>query len=256
MAEVTNQTIKTQLEHRTIREFTGEPVPPEVFDQIIAAARQTASSSGMQACSVIRITDPCVKLAISEVSRQDYVGRAPELLIFLVDQRRNAEIVRESGHNAENAGDMDKFFQGFTDACLMAQSLTTAIEALGLGSVYLGSILNNPGKTIEILKLPKYTFPVLGVGFGYPAEKPQLKPRMPMEFRMFENSYEVYDGEYLEKLKGYDADMTTYYDLRDSNRRSDSFTNQVIMKFASGIPERRKIMQYIVSQGFDLKLED
>lgn len=256
MAETVNQTVASQLEHRTIREFTEEAVPRELLEEILAVARQTASSTGMQACSIIRVSDPQVKAGLAQVCRQEYVGRAPELLIFVVDQRRNAEILSECGGDPKSAGDMDKFFQGFTDACLMAQNVTTALESMGLGAVYLGSILNDPARTIQLLKLPQYTFPVLGIGFGFPNQKPQLKPRMPMALRVFENAYEVYEGQYADKLAAYDEEMTTYYDLRESNRRSDSFTKQVVAKFAGGIPERRRMMRYIVAQGFDLKLED
>ncbi len=256
MAGATNPTVESQLKHRSIREFTEEPVSTGLFDQIMAVARRTASSTGMQACSIIRITEQAVKDQLALVCGQDYVGRAPELLIFVVDQRRNAEIIKESGHDVEHAGDMDKFFQGFTDACLMAQNVTTALEALGLGSVYLGSILNDPPKTIEILNLPQYTFPVLGIGFGHPDQDPELKPRMPMELRVFENTYQVYDGQYLEKLKTYDEEMTTYYDLRASNHKTDSFTSQVISKLGGGLAQRKKMMQHIIAQGFDLKLND
>lgn len=256
MQDNTNQTVESQMAHRTIREFTNEPVPAALFDQIMAVAMRTASSTGMQACSIIRITDPAAKKALAQVCGQEYVSRAPELLIFVVDQRRNAQIITESGQSPANAGDMDKFFQGFTDACLMAQNVTTALESLGLGAVYLGSILNDPAKTIELLKLPQYTFPVLGIGFGYPNQAPQLKPRMPLAMRLFENTYEIFEGDYLEKLKDYDEEMTTYYDLRESNRRSDSFTRQVVAKFDGGIPERKKMMKHIMAQGFDLKLQD
>ncbi len=256
MIEGMNETIRTQLAHRTIREFTGEAVPPVIYDQIMAAARQTASSTGMQASSIIRITDPELKDQLAQVCNQEYVGRAPELWIFIVDTRRNQEILKETGGHPTDAGNMDKFFQGFTDACLMAQNVTTAIESLGLGAVYLGSILNDPVRTIELLKLPRMTFPVLGVAFGYPDQEPQLKPRMDMGLRVFENGYEVYDGEYLRLLRGYDEEMTTYYDIRESNQRSDSFTRQVGTRYAVKNPKRMAIVKYIRNQGFDLKLED
>lgn len=256
MLEGINETIRVQLDHRTIREFTKEPVPAEIREQIMAAARQTASSTGLQSSSVIRITDPSLKQELARVCDQDYVARAPELWIFIVDTRRNQEILKEAGGHAEGAANMDKFFQGFTDACLMAQNVTTAVESLGLGAVYLGSILNDPVRTIELLKLPRLTFPVVGVAFGHPDQKPQLKPRMAMDLRVFENGYKVYDGEYLERLKDYDEEMTTYYDLRESNRRSDSFTRQVVTKYAVGNPKRMAMMKHIRNQGFDLKLED
>ena len=49
----------------------------------------------------------------------------------------------------------------------MAQNVVVAAESLGIGTVYLGSILNDIEKLCELLKLPKYTFPVVGLALGY-----------------------------------------------------------------------------------------
>jgi Nitroreductase family. len=56
-----NDTIRTQLQHRTIREFEDKPVPEEILNQLIQVAARTATSNGMQACSVVRITDQAKK---------------------------------------------------------------------------------------------------------------------------------------------------------------------------------------------------
>ena len=58
-------------------------------------AVNAASSTGMQACSIIRVTDPEMKSKIAEICKQEYVARAPELLILIVDQYRNNQIAEE-----------------------------------------------------------------------------------------------------------------------------------------------------------------
>ena len=120
---------------------------------------------------------------------------------------------------------MDHFFASFTDACLMAQNVVNAAESLDLGTVYLGSILNDPVIMCGLLKLPKLTFPVLGLAIGYPNQEPQIKPKMEMKYRVFENSYEIFDN-YLEELKDYDEEMRTYYDLRDTNGQCVALNDQ------------------------------
>ena len=250
-----NLMLERQLNHRTIREFKDGGIPEEVFNKLIEVARRTPTSNGMQASSIIRVTDKEKRKKIADVCKQEYVARAPELLILIADQYRNYRIADEKGGYEPSARDMDRFFQGFTDAGLMAQNVNNAAESLGLGAVYLGSILNHPAKTIEVLGLPKYTFPVVGLGIGYPNQNPQQKPRMGMELRLFEDRYQSFPGEYLSRLNDYDQEMTTYYDLREANRRSDSFTLQVVQKLSGGIPERQAMMNQIVAQGFDLKLK-
>jgi nitroreductase len=52
-----NLMIQRQLNHRTIREFKNEGIPEEVFYKLIEVARRTPTSNGMQASSIIRVTD-------------------------------------------------------------------------------------------------------------------------------------------------------------------------------------------------------
>ena len=249
-----NEMIKRQLNHRTIREFQDKEIPNELFTTLLDVAQRTASSTGMQQCSIIRVTDPTLRKEIAQICNQEYVARAPELLIFIVDTYRNHQIGVEQGLDSENSGDMDRFFQGFTDAVLAAQNMVNAAEAMGLGTVYLGSILNDPNKLCELLKLPKYTFPVIGLGMGYPNQDPELKPRMDMKFRVFENKYEKMDN-YLELLADYDKEMQTYYDLRQANKPLDKFTTQVVGRLTNIIRKRQEMVNVIVDQGFDLKLK-
>jgi hypothetical protein len=149
---------------------------------------------------------------------------------------------------------MDRFFQGFTDACLTAQNIANAAEAADLGVMFLGSILNDAEKIIEILDLPELTMPVVGLGIGYPNQDPQLKPRMSMDLRLFENTYKKFD-DYLEETKDYDMEMQTYYDLREANKRVDSFSNQVVTKLINTIPKRSEMLKIMKKQGFDLNLD-
>ncbi|MBS7526309.1 NADPH-dependent oxidoreductase [Fusibacter paucivorans] len=241
--------LQSQLEHRTIRQFKQEPIPETLFDQLMAVARQTATSNGMQQYSIIRVTDPELKQSIAEICHQKYVARAPELLIFIADQHRNAQIAKEKAGSVFYASDMDRFFQGVTDACLAAQNVVNAAERIGLGAMFLGSILNDAEKLCELLKLPPLTFPVVGLGLGYPNQSPQLKPRMANTLKIFENSYQSFDS-YLTEIADYDEEMQTYYDLRNANKRVDSFSDQVVAKLQAVIDKRQDIMAIAKKQGF------
>ncbi|MGI6278982.1 MAG: NADPH-dependent oxidoreductase [Acutalibacteraceae bacterium] len=249
-----NETIKTQLSHRTIREFKDEKVPSEVFELLMEVARRTATSTGMQAASIIRITDKDLKSKIAEICNQEYVARAPELLIFVADQFRCGQIAKEKDGFEDTVKDMDHFLAAFTDACIMAQNIVVAAESMGLGAVYLGSILNDSQKICELLKLPQLTFPVVGLGLGYPNQNPQLKPRMDMKLRLFENSYTVFEN-YLDEIKDYDKEMNTYYDLRHPDNPVPSFSDQVVELLKRLLPKRQEVMKVVLRQGFDLKIK-
>ncbi|NLY09285.1 MAG: NADPH-dependent oxidoreductase [Tissierellia bacterium] len=248
-----NSTINTQLNHRTIRKFTGEKINESTLKTLYEVANRTGTSMGMQTYSIIRITDSEIKERLAVIGKQDYMKDATELFVFIVDQFRNAEIARAQGVEESLLNDMDKFFQGFTDASLACQNMIVAAESLGLGCNYYGNIHNDTQAVIDLLKLPKLTYPVLGLGIGYPNQEPALKPRMEMDIKVFDNSYKIYD-DYLDLLKDYDQVMQTYYDLRDTKKALDKFTLQVKGASENFIEKRKEIMKAIVYQGFDLML--
>jgi nitroreductase len=251
--KLNNETIKTQLSHRTVRSLKDDPVPQEMFDVLMEVARRTPTSNGMQSMSIISVTDPIIREKIAEVSTQHYIAKAPILLIFVVDSFRNYKIAQENDCHEASAADMDRFIQGFTDGCLAAQNVVVAAESMGLGTNYFGSVLNDPKKLCDILKLPKLVFPIVGLGIGFANQEPNRKPRFDNELRVFENEYNVFDN-YMEKLADYDQEMSEYVDLRFPDKTLPPFSKQVVSKLVNVIERRQHVIQDIKDQGFDLKL--
>ncbi len=249
-----NSTIETLLNHRSIREMKPEALDEKVVNVLFNTAMRTATSNGMQRYSIIRITDVDLKADIAELCHQDYINRVPLLLIFVADCYRNARVAVEQGIEIAMHEHIDKFIEGFTDSNLAAQSMVVAAESLGLGTFYIGSVLNDARKIIQLLNLPKLTMPVLGLAIGQPNQDPNLKPRMNQKFRVFDNQYTVFD-DYLSLLKDYDEEMQTYYDLRNANQRLDAFSKQVITKYHAQNPVRQDYLNVLQEQGFDLHLK-
>ena len=103
------------------------------------------------------------------------------MYVFVLDEYRNAAIARNSGVAVDSdeftLNNSYRFSQAQNDAVLALHAMETAAESLGLGCVILGSILNDVPRLIELMKLPEYTYPVLGLAIGKPAQQPNLKPR-------------------------------------------------------------------------------
>ncbi|MGO1369716.1 MAG: NADPH-dependent oxidoreductase [Senegalia sp. (in: firmicutes)] len=250
-----NFTIEKQLKHKSIRKFQNKEVEKETLDTLFQVANRTASSIAMQSYSMIRITDKDMKKKLSEICKQDYIKDFPEIVIFIVDVYRNARISEEKGEDLPHKKDMDRFFQGFTDGVLASQNMVNAIESLDMGTVYLGSILNDPQAIVDLLELPRLTFPIVGLGFGYPDQEPTLKPRMDVSLKLFENKYKKQDN-YLESIKEYDKEMKQYYDLRNEDKPLDEFSKQVVAVLEIKNEKRSKLLNVVKSQGFNLKIED
>ncbi|MFM1539029.1 NADPH-dependent oxidoreductase [Helcococcus bovis] len=247
----TNKTIETILNHRSIRKWKDEKLSDDVLETLYNVANRTSTSIGMQTASIIRVVDKEKRAQIAEISTQKYVNEAPEFWIYVADNYRNHRILQEADAPEDHTNDVDRLFSSFTDAAIMAQNVANAAESLGLGIVYFGSILNDARKIVEILDLPEHTFPVVGMGIGYPDQDPQLKPRMNYENRIFTDSYQKYEN-YHEVFKEYDEEMVKYYDLRNANSPVDKFTEQAIAKYTKQQVKRQELLQVAKEQGFDL----
>lgn len=244
-----NFTLKHQWNHRTIRAFKDEPLSDEQLDAIIRSASQTPTYTFLQAASIIGVTDQAKQDVLAEICGQHYVAEAAYLFVIVADMNRNVRIAEAKGTGPDIMGYTDRFFATFYDATLMTMNMATAAESMGLGYVILGGVNNDMQRTIDLLELPEYTFPCLGLAVGVPDQEPTLKPRLPREFIFMENSYKALENP-LEGLKDYDYEVNQYYDLRDTNNRVDTFSNQMTNAM-KGFPEGRKaLLPVLQKQGF------
>lgn len=246
-----NSTLQLLLQRRTIRSFKEKKLTAEQLQILMEVAQQTATSNFWQQCSVIHVTNPQIQAQIRAVTAQNYVGANGDLFIFVADLYRNQQIRQEKGLDDGILHSTDLFLQAVEDTVLAAQNVTTAAESMGLGCVFLGSVQNDVQKMIELLHLPKLTFPLLGLQLGIPNQEPRLKPRLPLKFRTFENGYNYHY--HLADLKDYDQVVHTYYDLRDVNRRIDTFTHQIATKLSKSTAKRDRIGNVLQKQGLCLK---
>lgn len=220
-----NATIDQQVNHRSIRKFKDQQLTEEQLTTLYTVFQHTATSLFMQNATLLHITDETKRAKIRELCGQKYVGAQGDLFIFVVDLYRNQQIRQQLGKNDGRLHTTDIFFQGLDDTLLAWQNVANAVESMGLGYVPLGTINDHPLAMLDVLDLPKLTFPALGMQVGVPDQEPQLKPRLPLEFTTFENDYPRDFA--VDNLKDYDQVVTTYYDLRDTNKRIDSFTKQI-----------------------------
>jgi len=78
------------------------------------------------------------------------------------------------------------------DALIAAQTAVIAAESLGIGSCYIGDIMENYEIHQELFELPPYALPICLVCFGYPTAQQRDRPqtsRFGQEFVVFQNRY-------------------------------------------------------------------
>lgn len=254
---VTNATIETLLNRRSIRAFKDEAIDDDVIDALETVAQHAASSQYLNDWSAIRVTDPELKRTLAGISGQAYVGTAPLLYVFVADEHRNAAIAARKDMDVHTDAftltSSYRFSQAQNDAVLALHAMETAAYSLGLGCVILGSLLNDVDKLIEALRLPEFTYPVLGLAIGKPDQEPALKPRMPRSMQFFENTYPTDDAEVLEPLADFDETVHRYYDLRNTERPVDAFSDQIAAVAVDQGVASKNVGEHAAKQGFKLR---
>ena len=243
-----NDTIRTQLAHRSIRAFEARELDDDTIATLFEVSRWTASCAFGQQRTIIHVRDEEIRREIGRASGQPYVGvKEGELFIFVADLHRNAQIRREASVDDEPASRAQEFLAAVIDTSIAAQNMVVAAESLGLGTLYLESIAADIRRVIRALDLPANTYPLVGLIVGYPRQEPQLKPRMPLSLLTATDRYPR-DINYHEALRDYDAELGEYYDLRDTNRRVDTFTDQIVGKWGVPAAEHNPLLEVLAEQ--------
>jgi hypothetical protein len=98
------------------------------------------------------------------------------VLIFLADCRRWLDLYQAAGAVYRQPGPGDLLL-AFADALIAAQNAVVAAQSIGLGSCYIGDILENQETVVKLLNLDKYVVPAAMLVFGYPMEKQKAVPK-------------------------------------------------------------------------------
>ncbi|HBR1721181.1 TPA: nitroreductase family protein [Klebsiella quasipneumoniae subsp. quasipneumoniae] len=121
----------------------------------------------------------------------------------------------------------------------------TAAESLGLGGVYIGGLRNSIEAVTELLELPQHVLPLFGLCLGWPADNPDIKPRMPAAMLVHENRYQPLDNALLAE---YDEQLAHYYLSRGSNARRDTWSDHIRRTIVK--ESRPFILDYLHKQGW------
>lgn len=244
-----NATLELLMSHRSIRKFTDQTIEPELLEQLILAGQAAATSSHIQATTVIRITDREKRAALASVAGgQAYVEQAAEFLVFCADMRRPSQCCEMHGKSAAN-GMTEHMIIATVDVALFAQNVVIAAESNGLGICYIGALRNNPAKVTELLALPEGVYPVFGLCLGYPDQNPETKPRLPLSLVLKENTYD--DSQAPSVLTAYDEEVRDYYRTRTGGNKDTCWSQQ--MSDTLSKEARPHMAEFLKSQGFMLK---
>ncbi|MBN2231813.1 MAG: nitroreductase family protein [Deltaproteobacteria bacterium] len=148
-------------ERRSVRTFaTDRPVNDGDIDIILEAGRLAPSGLNNQPWRFAVVRRPEIKELFADLTRYHRIIRtAPALLVALLD----TESLYHREKDIQSVG-----------ACL--QNILLAAHGLGLGAVWLGEILKNGSRVVELLDLPPRYELMAVVAVGHLAADYRPKP--------------------------------------------------------------------------------
>ena len=189
-AEYPNETMQLLIERSSCRSFHDKKIPEDVMRLILEAGTHAATGGNLQPFSIIRIEDQATKDRLVKLNEgQTFIGTAPTNFLFCIDWyrlKRWAEIEKApfAAHNA-----FRHFWISFQDTIIAAQNICTAADALGLGSVYIGTVMECFPELKEMFDLPDGVFPVVLLSLGYPKERPKPKRKLNIDVITHKEKY-------------------------------------------------------------------
>jgi len=196
-------TIDELMARKSVRKFEPQPIPDDVKQAIIACAINAPTAGNQMMYTILDIKEQALKDALAiTCDHQPFIAEAPWVLVFLADCRRWKDAYDLAGCENRDPGVADLML-ATVDATIAAQNAVVAAHSFGLGSCYIGDVVENREQVVELLNLDKWVFPATMLVFGYPTEQ-QTQRRKPNRFDakyiVLENRYRRLDADELRAM--------------------------------------------------------
>lgn len=176
---LSNPVLDCLMSRRSIRKYREEQPEDEVVEAVVRAGQQAPFAMQMGSLLLSRDMD-------------GNIFRAPLMFTVCADVHRMEKVMEARGWK-RSASDAYTLLFAVQDAAYMAQNMVIAGESLGMGSCYIGAAPFMVSRIRERYGLPDRVLPLVILTMGYPAEDPPVRPRYPLEFHLFEDSYPAMD---------------------------------------------------------------
>lgn len=198
-----NEITKGLKKRKSVRVFTKKPIAEEIKNEILLCAVNAPTAGNQQLYSIIDVKDPGLLARLSVTcDNQPFIKESKLTLIFCADFRKWYDAFSFADCNPRPPQEGD-FLLAVNDALIAAQNAVTAAESFGIGSCYIGDIMENCETHREMLNLPDYVFPAAMLVFGYPSlsQQEREKPkRADMKFIVHTDSYKTLSEEELKEM--------------------------------------------------------
>lgn len=198
-----NPIVESLNQRKSVRVYEDKLIPENEKQIILNAAIQAPTAGNMTLYTILDITDPVIKERLSVTcDNQPFIATAPLVLIFCADYYRWYQMFKRHVQPLRAPAEGDLLLAN-ADAIIAAQNAVVAAESLGIGSCYIGDIVENYEIHRDLLRLPDHVVPACMVCFGYPTQqqKNRVKPsRFQISEIVHENGYQAEKSDKMEEM--------------------------------------------------------
>ncbi len=249
-----NEVIASLMQHRSVRAYKPDTVPPGTLETLVAAAQSAATSSNMQTWSVVAVNNPVTKAALAQVAGgQKHIEQCPLFLVWVADLSRMERLGEATGRTLEGLPYLETFLVAALDAAIASQNAIVAAESMGLATVYIGALRNDMARVAALLGLPPGAAGVFGLCVGYADERDpaMVKPRLPQSVVLHHERYGMQAE--AEGVAAYDRALEAFSGKAERSRYS--WTERVWSRMGrvSALAGRDRLREVLVGLGFQLR---
>lgn len=214
-----NTTIETINTRISLRRYDDKPISQEHINILLQSAIKAPTAGNMMMYSIIKITDGKTKSKLSVTcDNQPFIKNAPLILLFVADMHKwynyfkicNVEKIAKDNNKEFTSPGINDFILSVNDALIAAQNVVIAAESLGIGSCYIGDIMENYEIHKDLLNLPDYTFPAAMLTLGYYPNnyKKTFRDRFDEKYIVFDEKYkDLNSSELVDMFKNKESNM-------------------------------------------------
>ena len=153
---------------RSIRKYRSDPIPEDIFQRVLEAARLAPSGSNLQPWKFIVVEDKALKDRLARASaNQMFMAQAPIIVVAC-------------GFPENCYSSMGRYMKSWpVDVTIALEHLILQAEEEGLGTCWIGAFEEKEVKSI--LNIPEDVKVLALTPLGYPAEKPPDRGRKHLE---------------------------------------------------------------------------
>ncbi|MFV0498441.1 MAG: nitroreductase family protein [Bacilli bacterium] len=195
-----NDTCKLIREHCSIRSYNATKIKSNEIDEIIDCALRGATAGNMMMYSIIKITNKSnLEYLSKKCDNQNFIKSSGFALVFLCDSHKFYQYFRYRNIDGISPSIVDCML-GIQDVMIAAQNSVIAAESMGIGTCYIGDIMENYEDIKKHLNLPKYVFPVSMVVYGRYDSLLNKRDRFLKEHIVFDEKYPNISEDFINEM--------------------------------------------------------